>query len=342
MTARLLGKRPDLKKLKQVTIIHSSTTETVRLPPEGTGDVATVHHPTAVRPKLPLKRRVRENATRNTKKQSTSNHKKKRHRKKPAPVQSTAVLESATVTVKQAALEKKQQEKKQQAIEKKKEKMQKIARKVKIQQEKKKKEVIDYSADQGEVAATGLSPIQNQIPNSPTPTTDTDPIGKVKNWLLSSHQAWASAVPRSRSTPAGLAAGTGVSKGVVTNTGGNGGKSRSTGNLKEKMRLQVVYRPPFKLSLKLRKSAAVVAVDGGARRRAAGGGGRRAAVLVSGGEHRKHKQRPPQSGPVVTPPNTVEKTAPPAEEDIDSNIHTVPSDLEVLLSESEFLFSDGA
>jgi disintegrin and metalloproteinase domain-containing protein 10 len=28
------------------------------------------------------------------------------------------------------------------------------------------------------------------------------------------------------------------------------------------------------------------------------------------------------------------------EEDIDSDIHTVPSDLEVLLSESEFLFSD--
>lgn len=53
---RLLGKRPDLK-LKSVTIIHSSTTETVRLPPEGTEGV-TVHPP--ARAKLPLSRKVRE------------------------------------------------------------------------------------------------------------------------------------------------------------------------------------------------------------------------------------------------------------------------------------------
>lgn len=54
---RLLGKRPDLK-LKSVTIIHSSTTETVRLPPEGTEGVTV--HPPAVRAKLPLSRKVRE------------------------------------------------------------------------------------------------------------------------------------------------------------------------------------------------------------------------------------------------------------------------------------------
>lgn len=54
---RLLGKRPDLK-LKSVTIIHSSTTETVRLPPEGAEGVTV--HPPAVRAKLPLSRKVRE------------------------------------------------------------------------------------------------------------------------------------------------------------------------------------------------------------------------------------------------------------------------------------------
>ena len=56
-STRLLGKRPD-QKLKSVTIIHSSTTETVRLPPEGTEGVTV--HPPAVRAKLPLSRKVRE------------------------------------------------------------------------------------------------------------------------------------------------------------------------------------------------------------------------------------------------------------------------------------------
>lgn len=54
---RLLGKQSDLK-LKSVTIIHSSTTETVRLPPEGAEGVTV--HPPAVRAKLPLSRKVRE------------------------------------------------------------------------------------------------------------------------------------------------------------------------------------------------------------------------------------------------------------------------------------------
>jgi disintegrin and metalloproteinase domain-containing protein 10 len=52
--------------------------------------------------------------------------------------------------------------------------------------------------------------------------------------------------------------------------------------------------------------------------------------------------------PAVTPAPMLQLSLPPAtgnqdkehEADIDSNIHTVPSDLEVLLSESEFLFSD--
>nr|XP_024217528.1 disintegrin and metalloproteinase domain-containing protein 10 [Halyomorpha halys] len=56
LSTRLLGKTTNLK-LKGMTIIHSSTTETVRLPPEG-GEGVTVHP--AVRSKVPLKRRVRE------------------------------------------------------------------------------------------------------------------------------------------------------------------------------------------------------------------------------------------------------------------------------------------
>ncbi|XP_014212080.1 disintegrin and metalloproteinase domain-containing protein 10 [Copidosoma floridanum] len=57
IVVRLLPKREG-KKLKSVTIIHSSTTETVRLPPEGAEGVTV--HPPAVRAKLPLSKKVRE------------------------------------------------------------------------------------------------------------------------------------------------------------------------------------------------------------------------------------------------------------------------------------------
>lgn len=68
-STRLLGKRPD-QKLKSITIIHSSTTETVRLPPEGTGGVTV--HPPAVRAKLPLSRKVREKRHRRKHKDANS------------------------------------------------------------------------------------------------------------------------------------------------------------------------------------------------------------------------------------------------------------------------------
>ncbi|KFB43362.1 AGAP003070-PA-like protein [Anopheles sinensis] len=54
LSAKLLGKRTNLK-LKTVTIIHSATTETVRLPDDNNGVI--VH--TAVRTKVPLKKKVR-------------------------------------------------------------------------------------------------------------------------------------------------------------------------------------------------------------------------------------------------------------------------------------------
>ncbi|CAH1406553.1 unnamed protein product [Nezara viridula] len=77
LSTRLFGKTSNLK-LKGMTIIHSSTTETVRLPPEG-GEGVTVHP--AVRSKVPLKRRVRETRRRkggSPRKQITKGNHKKR------------------------------------------------------------------------------------------------------------------------------------------------------------------------------------------------------------------------------------------------------------------------
>lgn len=77
LSTRLLGKTTNLK-LKGMTIIHSSTTETVRLPPEGEG--VTVHP--AIRSRLPLKRRIRETQRRRDKDRSPRKKPAKGHKKR--------------------------------------------------------------------------------------------------------------------------------------------------------------------------------------------------------------------------------------------------------------------
>jgi disintegrin and metalloproteinase domain-containing protein 10 len=216
------------------------------------------------------------------------------------------------------------------------------------------------------------------------PVPDSDPVGKVRNWLLNSQSPVDSALlPKSKSTPVGL---TGSAESpvngmrapaVMHHSKSEKPKSRSTGNLqganknggeKEKLRLQVVYRPPFKFSLKLHKaekgsgaSASVIIVDKSRKRCAPGdrkrgmgvSGGTRAAVLLKSRDRKRIASNrksgtavpvatadalsPSVNVPLPTPDQNQDKEQ---EADIDSNIHTVPSDLEVLLSESEFLFSD--
>lgn len=78
------------------------------------------------------------------------------------------------------------------------------------------------------------------------------------------------------------------------------------------MRVQVVYKPPFKFSLKLRKPEKNVVLEK-VRKTSS-----RPAVLVQ--------------SPVATPP-APNVAVDLATVDIDSNIHTVQSDLDVLLSD---------
>ena len=261
LSTKLLAKRPNLK-LKNVTIIHSSTTETVRLPPEGEGGQVTIH-PAAVRSKLPLKRKVREkqrvhrhrmkvkDAANNNNNNNNNNatpkkivNKKKKKKKPAAPVVEENVTNHSGEAAEEAALQRK---------------LKKAKHQTKIKK-KKKKEVIDYSAVQSEKDKLGLGlglPDKNVL-------FDNDPVGKVKNWLLTSqHPVDSSLIPKSKSTPIGL---TGSAESpvktrtsaIVHHSRAEKPKSRSTGNLqganknceKEKLRLQVVYKPPFKFSLK--------------------------------------------------------------------------------------------
>lgn len=362
LSTKLLGKRPHLK-LKSVTIMHSSTTETVRLPPDGAegGGQVTVHP--AVRSKLPLKRKVRENKMRKKrgKEYSVNNNdsplKRKRLPKKKkrvsAPVGAEEVHTKPNETVIEVPPSKVKKSPKHATGNKKK---------------KKKKEIIDYSKQQIERDGT-----TNELSGVLLTTSETDPVGKVQSWLLRSQQT--SALPKSKSTPAGLTTRTNRSPHKIRpalRSRPDKSKALSVGHLpgeKDKLRLQVVYKPPFKFSLKLRKPEKTSAVVEKTEPKRPSGA--RTGVLISApkrertrepkrdreykpreGVSKSHKRTKtdalpplPTSAPVnnaAASSSTVPAPPPPVRpaDDIDSNIHTVQSDLEVLLSESEFLFSD--
>lgn len=333
-STKLLGKRPDLK-LKSVTIIHSSTTETVRLPPEGEGGVTV--HPPAVRAKLPLSRKVREKRRRrkhNKNAAPVGNEKpaKVAKKKRVAPAATSGVIGAvdeqnsrkrvAEVLVGPGVKHKKQSKDKQPTE----------SNNNNVNNNKKrrkKKEVIDYSAAQAE--------------NDTAAIGESDPKSKVRSWLLAS-QARSdepSNLPKSKSTPAGLTSGaTGRNPGArtrqITLRRPTDPKARSLGSIarsdkNDRVRLQVVYKPPFKFSVKLRKADKVGATATGhaAPRTSAP----RTGVLVR--TTGKSKQT---RGKQRTPTKTANSSVP--DNSGNPDLHTVPSDLEVLLSECAFLFSD--
>uniref|UniRef100_A0A8W7K847 ADAM10 endopeptidase n=3 Tax=Anopheles albimanus TaxID=7167 RepID=A0A8W7K847_ANOAL len=334
LSAKLLGKRTNLK-LKTVTIIHSATTETVRLPDDNNGVI--VH--TAVRTKVPLKKKVRGERTKpatskgpapnsgnsgkakgnpaaaamaiaqqpkqlmvvsaggatttNAVLPSTS----KDQRSATAAAVASAGVNPATIVIKQvkrhvgrtttttaAAIVGGDSPKK--LIKKKKKRSSAAAnaggggggpsdespvkeQQVAVKQPKKHKkpkskhkEVIDYSAR-----------------NATDAHNHSNTFGKVHRWLLespivangagagassSSQYAHASsAVPanlmgKSQSTPDHLTQAQAQPAPVTTPPARSPKKTRvktkSVGNLNEKVRLQVVYKPPFKFSLKLSKT----------------------------------------------------------------------------------------
>lgn len=343
-STRLLGKRPD-QKLKSITIIHSSTTETVRLPPEGTEGVTV--HPPAVRAKLPLSRKVREkrhrrkhkdvNPSANTANEKSSKAKKKRvapaTTEEPARKRLAEAVTAPEVKQKKVTKDKQPTESGGNGNKKK----------------RKKKEVIDYSATQTENENNGTVGVGGAVGAGSGGVADNaDPKSKVRSWLLASQcrvEPPTSALSKSKSTPVGLTTPAGAPARPtpgrvkhVTLRRLTDPKSRSLGSLAkndnktDRVRLQVVYKPPFKFSVKLRKADKVGQTPGvhGPTRNA----GPRTGVLV---RTKRDKTRIAQVKPIHAPNKTINACIP---EPPTSDLHTVPSDLEVLLSESEFLFSD--
>ncbi|XP_076295147.1 disintegrin and metalloproteinase domain-containing protein 10 [Lasioglossum baleicum] len=349
-STRVLGKRPDLK-LKSVTIIHSSTTETVRLPPEGTEGVTV--HPPAVRAKLPLSRKVREKrrhrkhkdaAHGNADKTSKDVLKKKKQpqpKRAPAiPVEDFARKRSAEATA--AAVVPENKRKKTSPTREKQTSNNTAASNSESDKRKRKKqhkkEVIDYSTIQAE---------KESEPNA-------DPKSKVRSWLLASSQCrpetirtTGTGLPKSKSTPVGLtSAGIRLPVTRQVNVSRRPPEARepkpSSANAarKERAKLQVVYKPPFRFSVKLKKSDKVAQVPAQPAN-ASHPNGRsklpRAGVLLRTAK-KKDRVRIGRARQIA--PTGIGNGAGDLPEPANSDLHTVPSDLEVLLSESEFLFSD--
>ena len=348
---RLLGKRPDLK-LKSVTIIHSSTTETVRLPPEGTEGVTV--HPPAVRAKLPLSRKVREKRRHRKHKDSHGNAdksgkdpSKKKKQSQPQTKRTPATnaaedlprkrsADASTATVQESKRKKSFPSRdKQNSTGNSSNNADNEKRKRKKQQ---KKEVIDYSAIQAE---------KETEPNA-------DPKSKVRSWLLASSQCRpetgrsnATGLPKSKSTPVGLTGAGGrlpaTRQQVALRRPTESKETKIAANMgarKERAKLQVVYKPPFRFSVKLRKSDKVAQVP----------------AVAANATHATSRPKLPRTGVLLRTvkkkdrvrigrarqiaPTGIGNSAGDLPEPANSDLHTVPSDLEVLLSESEFLFSD--
>lgn len=254
LSTKLLAKRSNLK-LKSVTIIHSATTETVRLPENNNGVI--VH--TAVRTKVPFKKKVRGERSKKTGASLGASA------AGTAGAAAAAVGRANGVTKVNGSVEPKTKTSRAHALAKKKLKASLTEEEVTKKSNKKLgkhiKETIDYSHRNNNAAGIDDA--------STLSATANNTFGKVQKWLLESpivaqplsHIEHSSRVrnvmSKSQSTPERLVQKTPQ-------------KTKSMGNLSnEKVKLQVVYKPPFKFSLRLSKKPKVkthvVGVSAGAR-----------------------------------------------------------------------------
>uniref|UniRef100_A0A0A1WJ67 ADAM10 endopeptidase n=1 Tax=Zeugodacus cucurbitae TaxID=28588 RepID=A0A0A1WJ67_ZEUCU len=291
LSTKLLAKRSNLK-LKSVTIIHSATTETVRLPDDNNGVI--VH--TAVRTKVPFKKKVRGERTNKGKsahrsgssgnigagKSKGSGSKatssktgelaaKTTHAHnrsgKPSNAAATTAVGAVNTAIGEVAVKPTRTKKNRVGSGGGATALKptpvaaalntplaptgsggKLENEVKAKSKRFKKhnkEIIDYSSRSGQDAA------------SISGNAHTNTFGKVQKWLLESpivvqplsHIEHSSKIrkvmSKSQSTPERL-----VQKSPQ--------KSKSVTNLvNDKVKLQVVYKPPFKFALRLSKNAKV-------------------------------------------------------------------------------------
>lgn len=231
VSTKILGKK---KKVKAVTVVHSSPTEPVRLPTDSSGGPAVVVHPVAIRSKLPFKKKVHENKRRS-----------KSAQPKEEPVLHNVNNNNSPVEVK-----------------------------------KKKSKRHDKGVTTGATQPAGKSktakPKKTVVvadPKAGAAVISEDPLGKVRNWLINSHNIEdVGSLKKSQSSPAGfdLSDPTGKNRTKRTNpsaappaavpattpAAGTPPKAEAAKKKpsKDRVKLQLVYKPPFKFSVKLGKN----------------------------------------------------------------------------------------
>lgn len=196
---------------------------------------------TAVRKKVPLKKKVR------SKKHNAATSALPSKEQTKVPIQSvvSSVGATATTTVlaplapiaakRQKASKKKSHEKVPDAKAKKKAKH-------------KQQEIIDYSS-RSELHSNTFGKVQKWLMDNPLVTTTSNQSSAVAATAIN-HTAHVTNISKSVSTPEKLTLRS-PSKPAIAKPKI---KTKSVGNLNEKVRLQVVYKPPFKFSLKLSKN----------------------------------------------------------------------------------------
>ncbi|KXJ68472.1 hypothetical protein RP20_CCG003293 [Aedes albopictus] len=299
LSAKLLGKRTNLK-LKTVTIIHSATTETVRLPEDNNGVI--VH--TAVRTKVPLRKKVRGERSKsktgplppgqsvpkqlvatatgpggavtttaatvagNSAGVLPSSSKDRFHLSRsstsnPATVVIKQVKRHVGKTTTTTTVAGGNTDSPKKLIKKKKKRSnatpgnpsdespvkEPVTKQKKKKTKSKHKEVIDYSSrSDAHAHSNTFGKVHRWLLESPIVTNATNQFehaSKVTN-----------IINKSQSTPEHLTAATAnaISQQQPRSPKKTRVKTKSVGNINEKVRLQVVYKPPFKFSLKLSKN----------------------------------------------------------------------------------------
>ncbi|CAH1128593.1 unnamed protein product [Ceutorhynchus assimilis] len=335
LSTKYLGKRPSFK-LKSVTIMHNQTTEAVRLPSDGQDGAVIIHQ--GIRSKVPLKKRVRDGRIRKKRKSTGKTKDGKPAISKKSAGNSPGNDKGANNNLnspKKSSPKKKKRisaaigaeetgRKNKDILEIPHSKVKKLNPKSK--KKNKKKEIIDYSSIQPD--------IDGKNDNTTTPVVhttitqeSTDPVGKVHHWLKNQYN-----LPKSKSTPVGL---TNVrTKPTIRPSRPDKSKSRSVASIpsneKDKVRVQVVYKPPFKFSLKLKKPEKTTSaiVEPIKKPRTAFLVQSSVDLPVIAAATSNNNLKSPE-GIRPAPYDTIDL----ATVDIDSNVHTVQSDLDVLLSD---------
>lgn len=250
MATKYFGKEIASKN-KSVTIIHSATTETVRLPDNNNGVI--VH--AAIRTKVPLKKKVRGERSKTKRTTTVAGKTSKTDQNNDAAKRTTATKSTSAAAAAAASPAKKSTKKPSDRLDKESRSRNPITStlaKVKRSKLKKSKEVIDYanrtSMDNDKMNAFGK--VQQWLLDSPSiepiPTSaSTSSANATKDDQPATTTTIIRPIAKSQSQQQNL------STGPPPQPQRPPKKVKSLSNLNEKVKLQVVYKPPFRLSLKL-------------------------------------------------------------------------------------------